>query len=151
MLDEYTCLSERTLRYGRNVMFISFISFAVWAFDANLETANIVGIKLDKPVFILWAMLIIHIYFLLVFFYLMRGDTNRWKRECLNRGFPIGFLTVIKTKQLSNIENEKNIYDDIVINYKRNKYIDSYPPIICGLLGLGFIISKIASMSSLTD
>ena len=135
-------------------MFISFIAFVIYFFDAKFVDANLFGVKLEKPIQIIYAIFLLHLYFYFVFCYMAFVDTQKWVGYWSDIGVGLTYGSVIYDKPDEDTENKRArigfdqiAFADLAINKQRNILIDSYPPAIIGLLGFGFLIGKISSMS----
>ena len=81
MKDTEDVLSERTLRYGRNINFICFIALAMILTKANLSEANLFGAKTSEQN--IWIILLLMLLYQFgTFLYLGSIDWKNWKKDC---------------------------------------------------------------------
>lgn len=76
-MDEADILSDRALRYGRNVKFLCFIALVVVAADVKLKEAKLFGMSTD-PWNVWLVIVIILLYNLISFLYLVVIEWNKW-------------------------------------------------------------------------
>lgn len=107
MEDSDNIYSERTLRYGRNINFISFIALAMIIMDVDLSGANLFGAKTSEQN--IWRVLLILIgYHFVTFQYIGWIDWKNWIR-----GLSImqaGFSQPQPTTRLKISGNRTKIY-----------------------------------------
>ena len=76
-MDEAKCLSDRSLRYGRNIMVICFVACGVKFFAGDFSGASLFGITVQKQQF--WAVLFFLLIWHLVYFViLVDDDIQNW-------------------------------------------------------------------------
>ena len=86
-MDEAQCLSDRSLRYGRNIMVICFIACGVKFFAADFTEASLFGIKVQEQQF--WAVLLFLLIWHLVYFVILVNDNiQNWWNTYVTAPYP---------------------------------------------------------------
>ncbi len=96
-MDEARCLSDRSLRYGRNIMVICFISGGVKFFAADFSEATLFGIEVQEKQFwqVLFFLLIWHLVYFVV---LLNDDIRNWWSTYITDRYPSSkFVTYFRT------------------------------------------------------
>lgn len=76
-MDDTKCLSDRTLRYGRNLNLLSFITLGVVLFNIPIHKAQLFGINPDEKS--IWtAILMLFVYHFVSFLILVYIDFPKW-------------------------------------------------------------------------
>ena len=95
-MDEARCLSDRSLRYGRNIMVICFIAFGVKFFAADFSGASLFSIEVQDQHFWL-VLLLLLIWHLVYFVVLLNDDIRNWWSIHVTKSYPSSkFVTYIR-------------------------------------------------------